>query len=121
MKKVKNKFYILRISESTLGTSKWWISLLIQSKETGNIFILEHFDYSQLQVFLDYRINDVEDFRHSSGISESGNKFFQKEIQKKKAASQEEIEFFITHFTDKEKIKQKIKENLRETKLNILL
>ncbi len=121
MKKVKNDYYLIRIHQSTLGTSNWWLSVIVQEKNTGNVYILGDYQYSQLMLFMDYRNNETDSYKHSEYLSMSGNKFFKKEIEKKKVASQEEIELFIEHLTDREKIKQKIKENLRETKLNILL
>lgn len=68
-----------------------------------------------------YRNNDVDDYSHSSRISWSGNKFLKKEISKTKSLSEKEIELFISTFIDKKGIKQKIKQNLRDIKLNNLL
>ena len=121
MIKIKNDYIILRIKESTLGTSNWWISVLVQEKKTGDIYILRDYEYNQLMFLMNYRNNDVDEHNHSSGLSWSGNKFFKKEISKTKIASVEEVESFITTLLDREKIKQKIKQNLRDIKLNNLI
>ena len=71
--------------------------------------------------FMSYRNNDTDDYNHLSGISWSGNKFFKKEISKTKSPSIEEVESFISTLLDREKIKQKIKQNLRDIKLNNLI
>jgi hypothetical protein len=121
MIKIKNEYIILRISESTLGTSKWWLSVIVQEKKTGDVYVLRDYEYNQLMFFMSYGENDVDDYRHSNGISLSGNKFFKKEISKNKPSTEEEIETFISSFTDREKIKQKIKQNIRDIKLNNLI
>ena len=121
MIKIKNEYIILYIHQSTLGTSKWWLSVLVQEKKTGDIYILGDYEYNQLMFFMGYRNNDIDDYNHSSGLSWSANKFFKKEISKTESASVEEVESLIFILRDKEKIKQKIKQNLREIKINNLL
>lgn len=121
MVKIKNDYIVLRIHQSTLGASNWWLSVLVQEKKTGDVYILRDYEYNQLKFFMEYRNNDVEDYTHSSGLSWTGNKFFKKEISKSKSVCEEEIESFISTLLDREKIKQKIKQNLRDIKLNNLL
>jgi len=121
MIKIKNDYIVLRTHQSTLGTSNWWISVLVQEKKTGDVYILRDYEYNQLMFFMSYRNNDTDDYNHSSGISWSGNKFFKKEISKTKSPSIEEVESFISTLLDREKIKQKIKQNLRDIKLNNLI
>lgn len=121
MIKIKNEYIILRIHQSTLGTSNWYISVLVQEKKTGDVFILRDYEYNQLMFFMGYRSNEKNDYNHSSGISWSGNKFFKKEISKTKSVSEKEIESFTSTLIDREKIKQKIKQNLRDIKLKSLI
>lgn len=118
---IKNDYLILRIHQSTLGTPKWWLKVLVQEKKTGDIYILGDYEYNQLMFFMGYRNNDIDDFNHSNSLSLNVNKFFKKEITKTESVSEKEIESFISTLTDREKIKRKIKQNLREIKINNLL
>lgn len=121
LKKVKNKYIILRIVQSTLGTDNWWISVLIQEKNNGSIYILSNCGYEKRQFLIDYRSNEVEDDYHSNEISSSGNEFIKKQIEKISPSNKEEIDLFLSNLLDREKIKQTIKQNLRDIKLNNLL
>jgi hypothetical protein len=121
MIKIKNEYIILYIHHSTLSTPKWYISVLVQEKKTGDVFILRDYEYNQLMFFMGYRSNEKNDYTHSGGLSWSGNKFFKNEISKTKSVSEKEIESFTSTLIDREKIKQKIKQNLRDIKLKSLI
>jgi hypothetical protein len=133
MKSLKNEFEIIRMKESTqpdhqqiiyscqhcLGTSRWWTTLLVQEKSTGNLYIIEEVDEEHKLLFFAYKEN--ENGVTSSGISFRGNNFIRLKIKYLKPATEEEVKNLIIYFLDKEKIMAKIKENNRQAKLNILL
>jgi hypothetical protein len=119
MKNLKNEFEIIRMSESTLGTNRWWTTLLVQEKSTGDLYIIEEVDEEHKLLFFAYKEN--ENGVTSSGISFRGNNFIRLKIKYLKPATEEEVKNLIRYFLDKEKIMAKIKENNRQAKLNILL
>ena len=119
MKSLKNEFEIIRISESTLGTDRWWTTLLVQEKSTGNLHIIDYLDTNYKLLFYGYREN--ENGVTSRDISIRVNNFIKLKIKNLNPAKEEEVENLIRYFLDKKKIKAKIKENNRQAKLNILL
>ena len=120
MKSLKNDYYIIRISQSTLGTSNWWISVLVQEKETGLLYIIRDLDHFYMDLFQSYKESEEEGI-DSTGIALRGNRFIKDKLKYYAPSTEEEFEEFIRYFLDKEKIKAKIKENNRQAKLNILL